>query len=265
MHNRKSLSAGILLSLGVMWLSGCSSPLKYEPRAQQSIPVTKSQFNEDFTQCQGRYRIQRGDSLSVIAEKCNVSMTELASVNNINRPDKIYIGQVLLMPNQTRTLENAKPMNTVPGAKVSVTPTSVKENYPKPSSLSDETWSWPIRSQSEYKWFRDTNGIHTLEIYAPIGEPIYAVAEGEVVYAGDGIREFGKMVMIRHKSGKLSVYAHNQTLLVKEGDVVKSQDKIAELGQSGMTVRPKLHLEARYLGKKIDLKQILTEFAGQIN
>ena len=79
-----------------------------------------------------------------------------------------------------------------------------------------------------------------------------AVQAGEVVFAGDGIREYGQMVMLKHLDGKLTVYAHNKALKVQEGDQVETGQVIAEMGDTGLTHRAKLYFEVRENGRKID-------------
>ncbi|WP_410498241.1 peptidoglycan DD-metalloendopeptidase family protein [Chitinibacter sp. S2-10] len=90
-----------------------------------------------------------------------------------------------------------------------------------------------------------------VDIAGKLGQSIVASAEGKVVYAGAGLRGYGKMVILQHSNGYLSAYAHNDKLLVKEGDVVKKGEKIAEMGKSD-TDQVKLHFEIRKGGKPVD-------------
>ncbi|MGE4500578.1 MAG: M23 family metallopeptidase [Hydrogenovibrio sp.] len=85
---------------------------------------------------------------------------------------------------------------------------------------------------------------------------MYAVAAGKVVYAGNGIRQYGNMVVIKHDTEHLTVYAHNDSLQVKEGQRVKKGQLIATLGQTGSVKKPELYVEARYRGRKIDIKKL---------
>lgn len=83
------------------------------------------------------------------------------------------------------------------------------------------------------------------------GDAVLAAADGKVVYAGAGLRGYGNLVILKHNSTYVSVYAHNQALLVKEDDAVKRGQKIAEMGSSE-TDRIKLHFEVRKLGNPVD-------------
>ena len=90
------------------------------------------------------------------------------------------------------------------------------------------------------------------------GQPIFASAAGKVVYSGSGLRGYGKLIIIKHSDTYLSVYAHNKTLLVKEGERVVRGQKIAEMGDSD-SQRVSLHFEIRRLGKPVDPLQYLPE------
>jgi lipoprotein NlpD len=88
------------------------------------------------------------------------------------------------------------------------------------------------------------------------GDPVNAAADGKVIFSGPGPRGYGNLVIVKHDNDLVSVYAHNRTLLVKEGQAVKRGQRIAEIGDSG-TDRPKLHFEIRRQGKPIDPSKLL--------
>ena len=90
-----------------------------------------------------------------------------------------------------------------------------------------------------------------LDLAGNAGDPVLAAAEGRVVYAGSGLRGYGNLVIIKHNNTFLSAYAHNQTLLVKEDQLVRKGQKIAEMGNSDAD-RVKLHFEIRRQGKPVD-------------
>lgn len=90
-----------------------------------------------------------------------------------------------------------------------------------------------------------------IDIAGKAGDPVYAAANGKVVYAGHGLRGYGNLVMLQHANGYLTAYAHNQKILVSEGAQVKQGQKIAEMGSSD-TDRVKLHFEVRQQGTPFD-------------
>ena len=123
----------------------------------------------------------------------------------------------------------------------------------QPMTQNVAQWRWPMQSKYAYLIVNDEHSsAKMIEIYGDKGAPVLAVQDGHVAFAGDGIREYGQMVMIKHADGKLTVYAHNKELKVKEGDQVKMGDIIALMGDTGLTHRPKLYFEARANGRKID-------------
>jgi lipoprotein NlpD len=89
-----------------------------------------------------------------------------------------------------------------------------------------------------------------------LGDPISAAADGKVIFSNTTLPQYGKMIIVKHDDDTHSVYAHNKTLLVKEGQQVKRGQKIAELGDSG-TTQPKLYFEVRKQGKPVDPQKLL--------
>jgi lipoprotein NlpD len=83
------------------------------------------------------------------------------------------------------------------------------------------------------------------------GDSVQSAADGKVVYAGNSLRGYGNLVIVKHDNTYLTAYAHNKTLLVKEGDTVKKAQKIAEMGNTDAD-RVKLHFELRKNGKPVD-------------
>ena len=95
-----------------------------------------------------------------------------------------------------------------------------------------------------------------LAIAGKPGDPVYAAADGRVVYAGSGLRGYGNLVILKHNATYLTAYAHNQTLLVKEDQAVRRGQKIAEMGSSDAE-RVMLHFEIRKQGKPVDPAKLL--------
>jgi len=94
-------------------------------------------------------------------------------------------------------------------------------------------------------------GKQGVDVAGEIGQPVYAAAPGQVVYSGGGLSHYGKLIIVKHNETFLSAYAHNKQLLVKEGEMLKSGQLIAEMGSTG-TNRTKLHFEIRRDGKAVD-------------
>ena len=115
----------------------------------------------------------------------------------------------------------------------------------------------PYRGQLLAGFSEQTN--KGVDIGGRLGDPVYAAAPGRVMYTGTGIRGYGKLIVIKHENGFNSVYAHNKTILVKEGQTVTRGQRIAELGETDAS-KPALHFEIRKSGKPVDpLKYLPTE------
>ncbi|WP_047392455.1 peptidoglycan DD-metalloendopeptidase family protein [Chitinibacter sp. ZOR0017] len=124
------------------------------------------------------------------------------------------------------------------------------------SNTNGTEFGMPTSGKVIRKFSEESKGI---DIAGKLGQSIVASAQGKVVYAGAGLRGYGKMIILQHSNGYLTAYAHNDKLLVKEGDVVKKGEKIAEMGKSDAD-QVKLHFEVRKGGKPVDpAKFIATE------
>lgn len=111
-------------------------------------------------------------------------------------------------------------------------------------------WAWPANGKL-LSGFNDTANFKGIDIGGNLGQPVLAAAPGKVVYSGAGLRGYGKLVIIKHNKTYLSAYAHNNQILVKEGQEVTRGQKIAEMGSSDAD-RVKLHFQIRRLGKPVD-------------
>ena len=110
-------------------------------------------------------------------------------------------------------------------------------------------WAWPAQGKLIAKFNESSN--KGIDIAGTQGQPILAANAGKVIYSGSDLRSYGKMVIIKHNSQYLSVYAHNHQILVKEGQQISKGQKIAEMGKTDSS-QVKLHFEIRRQGKSID-------------
>jgi lipoprotein NlpD len=111
-------------------------------------------------------------------------------------------------------------------------------------------WAWPAKGRI-IAGFSDTANLKGIDIAGTAGQAVHASAPGRVVYAGSGLRGYGKLIIIKHNATYLSAYAHNREILVKEGQQVARGQKIAEMGNTDAD-QVKLHFEIRRLGKPMD-------------
>lgn len=136
-------------------------------------------------------------------------------------------------------------IDTKPNAKAADTPPATGGT---PSAEDGLEWAWPTRGKPKVLFTDATKGI---DIAGTRGLPVTAAAAGKVIHVGSNLRGYGKLIIIQHSSMFLSAYAHNNQVLVKEGERVKKGQKIAEMGDSD-TDQVKLHFEIRRFGKPVD-------------
>lgn len=146
------------------------------------------------------------------------------------------------------TVAMAAPATTTPGK------IEVKPEAPQIGAGDGEDdrleWVWPAKGKVVGN-FSETANLKGIDIAGAAGQPVFASAAGSVVYAGTGLRGYGKLIIIKHNKTYLSAYAHNRDILVKEGQSVGKGQKIAEMGNTD-TSDVKLHFEIRRLGKPMD-------------
>ncbi|WP_424991628.1 peptidoglycan DD-metalloendopeptidase family protein [Paludibacterium purpuratum] len=142
---------------------------------------------------------------------------------------------------------------TVASAPVTVTAPPKESSAPSAAGEDAVAWMWPVNGKT-LRGFSDSN--KGVDIGGRMGQPVQAAADGKVVYSGNGLRGYGKLIIIKHNKTFLSAYAHNSQLLVKEGQTVKKGQKIAEMGNTDAD-QVKLHFEIRKFGKPVDPMQYL--------
>ncbi len=193
----------------------------------------------------GYYTIQKGDTLSSIARKFKRSNSEIIAWNKLSDPNDIKVDQALRIAPD--------------GARASGNPVASRTARPRNDDSDDAAaaageqkdaldWTWPAAGQSSRGTGQGRKGI---DIAGQLGQPVMAAAAGKVTYAGSGIRGYGNLVIIKHSSTMLSVYAHNKTIMVKEGQMVSKGQAIAEMGKSDSNT-VKLYFEIRRQGKAVD-------------
>lgn len=143
-----------------------------------------------------------------------------------------------------------------PTQSVAVVPAPAEKAIEKPAVVvSEETvWAWPSSGRLLAGFSEGSN--KGVDLAGKPGDPVLAAGAGKVVYAGTGLRGYGKLVIVKHDATFLSAYAHNSQILVKEGQSVTRGQKIAEVGSSDAD-QPKLHFEIRRQGKPVDPTQYL--------
>lgn len=262
------LAAGVLLGL-----AGCGSRPYYSDIPEPEVPepgarvaVVQPQTNV--------YTVKSGDTLHSIAFAAGTDWSRLARLNGISAPYTIYPGQRLRLSTSREPLTlgmdsdrsavpavaampRAQPSTGTSGMSTQAQSTPAPASAPLPAaSAKPGDWLWPGTGRV-VQGFADGAQPHKgIDIAGNTGDAVVAARGGTVVYAGNGIRGYGNLLIIKHDAHWLSAYAHNSRLLVAEGDSVRAGQRIAEMGDSG-TDRPKLHFEVRRQGNPVDPLQVL--------
>jgi lipoprotein NlpD len=232
------------------------------------------------------YVVQKGDTLYSIAFNHGFGYHEIAEINNIQNPDVIQVGQeirlfpagpaavkprvaeskpqgipvkdqprVAKLPYSEQALADIQKMQETPHKTEPVVAKVEPDTKPETaadSAVADEALEWGMPTNGKVIGeFSESANRKGVDISGKLGQPIVASAAGKVVYSGSGLRGYGKLVIIKHNNTYLSAYAHNDQVLVKEGQTVSKGQKIAEMGSTDSD-QVKLHFEIRKFGKPVD-------------
>ncbi|MGV2291509.1 peptidoglycan DD-metalloendopeptidase family protein [Trinickia sp. YCB016] len=229
----------------------------------------------------GYYRVKPGDTLYRIALENGQNYRDIATWNNLANPNQIEVDQLLRVappganvaavtpgvataPIGGGAVQSAPLANNAPAGASGVNPAqppvygsapAVTTIPPQPgasdaaASVGNIAFAWPARGPI-LGTFDDASN-KGINIGGAAGTAVQASADGRVVYAGNGLRGYGNLIIIKHDATYLTAYAHNRALMVKEGDAVTKGQKIAEMGNSDSD-RVMLHFEVRRQGKPVD-------------
>lgn len=252
------------LGLTVLLLAACSTTKQKAP-VVDSAPATKksSAAKKTVADRPGYYTVRPGDTLSKIARKAGQRADNLAAWNNLTNRNDIKVGQELRIrpPDESGGAKTAaivgssgietKPLDGEPG-KAAEKPQQAAAVQADTSAAPKEeegiVWMWPADGKI-ISTFQEGKS-KGIDIAGKPGQKVVAAADGKVLFAS-AIRGYGNLVIIKHSDSLVSAYAHNQTILVKEGTMVSKGQQIAEMGNSDSDT-VKLHLEIRRQGRPVD-------------
>ena len=278
-----------------------------------NVPRNPNTNAPDYSQIQkgsykgNTYKVNKGDTMFLIAYLTGMDVKDLASMNNMKEPYSLSVGQTLKISNcSTKTItttvpvkttapaapaepevtytlgangtqigsdgtvigpiksgvgngEPSKPVftNNTPSTPATTTTqvettnnTPVNANVVAPVA-SNIAWQWPTQGNVIQGFSNTDGGNKGVDISGSRGQAVKAAANGRVVYAGNALRGYGNLIIIKHNDDFLSAYAHNDKILVSDQQEVKAGQEIAKMGSTG-TNAVKLHFEIRYKGKSVD-------------
>jgi lipoprotein NlpD len=254
-------------------------------KSSTATAVSKPAVQREAEKQSKTYVVQKGDTLYSIAFEHGLDYREVADLNNIKNPGAIQIGQQIQLaeaepaavekavvhavpvsaiktqprvgklPYSEQAVAQIESMQQEPGPAIAVAPVAAKpaiDSAQEKESAADDAvqWGMPTKGKvlSGYSESANRKGV---DIAGSKGQAVLASAAGKVVYSGSGLRGYGKLVIIKHNKTYLSAYAHNDKILVKEGQNISKGQKIAEMGNTDAD-QVKLHFEIRKFGKPVD-------------
>lgn len=260
----------LLLPLSlVLSVSACTSRFEPAPVVNLSTKVATPENLTEITS--NTYTVESGDTLFAIAFYSGNDYRDLAKLNNISAPYTIKSGQILrlnptLIDNNLIEINNKKEVVQNLGKK-GIDPKQEqayrnqtlaihRENKTKKTLSSNKPhdslqWIWPASGNRTIATVGSDGSKRGLDIKGRLGSKVIAAASGKVVYAGNALKGYGNLVILKHNNEYLSAYAHNNTILVDEQTYVKKGQQIATMGNSGAS-EVMLHFEIRKKGKSVD-------------
>ncbi len=213
--------------------------------------------------------VKRGDTLYGISRRYRVGMYALARANRLQPPYTILVGQRLRLPGAAGTAPPPRPMpataapagtakTAAPPKKSAALPAPSPKPPPpairEPPPRAGKGFLWPVRGKVVSGFGPKAKGLHNdgVNIAAPRGAPVLAAENGVIAYAGNELRGFGNLLLVKHDNGWITAYAHTQDLAVKRGQRVKKGQVIARVGSSGNVSIPQLHFEMRRGKRAVD-------------
>lgn len=244
-------------------INGLRPPFLLTPGQQLRLPQT------------AEHVVAKGDTIYSISRRYSVDMSSLARHNKISWPYSIYPGQVLSLPGAIVTAKQqtvtswkqvpskavpkkksstSKPLKRTTSKKAKVSARKSKVRLPAPPSRSKGKFAWPLKGKVITRFGSAGAGRHNDGINIKVAEGTYvrAAENGVVAYAGNELKGFGNLLLVKHADGWMTAYAHNKEFLVKRGQTVKRGQVMAKAGRTGNVKEAQLHFEVRRGTKAVD-------------
>ena len=207
--------------------------------------------------------VRFGDSINLISQRYAVSPYQLAQLNNLNAPFELTVGQRLQLPMSLdfSVLDSNVPDGAIPAVVMSTPsqPGKPRKQFVAPKSGA-VGFNWPVKGEIITDFGPSARGVHNdgVNIAAEIGAPVIVSATGTVAFVGENIKNFGKLVLVKHNGGIITAYAHLDSIAVSEGDILAAGDTIGNVGATGRVDRPQLHFEIRKSRQPIDPRSLIS-------
>jgi murein DD-endopeptidase MepM/ murein hydrolase activator NlpD len=257
------------------------APIAPATRIASTAPAPGGQPRFALTAPAGTHVVAPGETLNSIARLYGKPVIVIAKANNLPLDTRVKVGDHLVIPEMRET---QRPAPAAPRAEAPVIqPTGSLASAESPSAAriaepvapppaaqdpvktaepvgSLPTFRWPVRGRIIAAFGPKPNGLQNdgINLAVPEGTPIKAADDGVVAYAGNELKGYGNLVLVRHANGFVTAYAHASDIVVKRGDTVKRGEVIAHSGQTGSVTSPQLHFEIRKGSTPVDPAQYLS-------
>ncbi|HEY6529881.1 MAG TPA: peptidoglycan DD-metalloendopeptidase family protein [Cellvibrionaceae bacterium] len=247
----RSIIVMVKILIMIAFLVGCGTHSARSTREPSASPEKKSAI--------GSYRVQAGDTLFALAWKNNTTVDKLQKLNGMTANSILRIGQNIRLASE---VDKAVTAQATPQLSEPLKPCCIKKQpeFSQPIKKYEfgqwsSGWIWPIKG-SIVSPYSAKGGLNKgIDIKSKLGESVVAASDGEVVFAGNELKGYPNLVIVKHGARYLSAYSNNHTLFVKEGDKVRKGQPIAQMGKAPGATR--LHFEIRTDGKPIDPQLLL--------
>ena len=216
-----------------------------------------------------RHVVRAGDTVYGVSRRYGVDMTALVRINDIPPPYRITVGQALRLPGSGTARRKVRAAAAGPPEPAPVPGRRTRRSPPRPPAFpvppprTAAMFAWPLRGRILVGFGPRGGGLHNdgINIAARAGTPVRAAESGIVAYAGNELRGFGNLLLIRHAGNWMTAYAHSRVLLVRRGDRVRRGQTIARVGSTGNVTRPQLHFEIRKGDEAVNPTRLLVRAA----
>lgn len=241
--------AALLGALSLM-MTGCATKPSYQLPSQSPTIITNAQGVPNL------YQVQQGDTVSQIAARFGLNYRQIGALNRLDSQFTIYSGQMLKLWQGDQNATSPRPTNNNNNAPIYTTPTN--DPAPNYDASANMAIGYELPTNNPIiRNFDEAKGVKGMWFSGQSGDPVLASQAGVVLYSGDGLEEYGNLVMIRHSNNYITTYAHNRQNLVSEGESVQRGQKIATMGQVNQTGQVALEFQVRLNGNPIDPRSIL--------
>lgn len=242
---RGTLSRRLVIACCAAMLAGCAGALTWNPPGTGPSAQRQAVTPEPIPH---RYVVAPGDTLYSIAWRYGLDYHDVAAWNGIGTDYLIKPGETLRLSAPERYIARRAPAPHVPASAAAITPAPSPDYTPPSGPL---RWAWPTQGAVVRLFHAGDPLSKGVDISGTQGQPVVAAAPGKVVYTGSAIIGYGKLIIIKNSDAFLSAYADNDSMLVHEGDMVQSGERIATMGLN-RDGHPLLHFEIRYDGKPVN-------------